>query len=46
VKRFRAMGCEMVVAGATPAELRRIEALFRGREQRFSRLVRGSERDR
>jgi thiamine biosynthesis lipoprotein len=46
VNRFRAMGCEVAVAGATAVELWRIQALFRAREQRFSRFVRGSELDR
>jgi thiamine biosynthesis lipoprotein len=46
VKRFRAMGCEVLVAGATSAELKRIAALFRARERRFSRFVRGSELER
>jgi thiamine biosynthesis lipoprotein len=37
------MGCEVVVAGASAAELRAIEELFAERERRFSRFVDGSE---
>jgi thiamine biosynthesis lipoprotein len=45
-QRFRAMGCEVVVAGATPRERGEIERLFADRERRFSRFVPGSELNR
>src|SRR6478672_173389 len=41
--RFRAMGCDVRVAGATAAQARRIHALFDRHERRFSRFVDGSE---
>ena len=41
--RFRTMGCEVVVAGATEEERREIERLFAERDLRFSRFVAGSE---
>jgi thiamine biosynthesis lipoprotein len=43
---FTAMGCEVVVAGGTPARRRRVEALFRERDARFSRFVHASELNR
>jgi thiamine biosynthesis lipoprotein len=43
VDTFRAMGCEVVVAGASPAELARIRALFEERDRSFSRFRAGSE---
>jgi thiamine biosynthesis lipoprotein len=41
--RFRAMGCEVVVAGASAAARRAVERLFAEREQRFSRFLPDSE---
>lgn len=41
--RFRAMGCEIVVGGASADELAAVERLFAGREQRFSRFLSTSE---
>jgi thiamine biosynthesis lipoprotein len=41
--RFRAMGCEVVLAGAAPAARRAVEQLFAEREQRFSRFRPDSE---
>ena len=41
--RFTAMGCEIVVAGARPEELRSVEQLFRERDCRFSRFLADSE---
>lgn len=41
--RFRAMGCEIVVGGASAGELTAIEGLFAEREQRFSRFLLTSE---
>jgi thiamine biosynthesis lipoprotein len=41
--RFRAMGCDVVVAGGTHAEHREIERLFQHREQVFSRFIADSE---
>src|SRR4051794_11433884 len=41
--RFRAMGCEVVVAGATARERSAIEALFAARDATFSRFRDGSE---
>ncbi len=46
VGRFNAMGCEVLVGGASPAELEAIEELFRARERVFSRFVPGSELNR
>jgi thiamine biosynthesis lipoprotein len=43
VRRFPAMGCEVVVAGADPVELSAVRALFAQREQRFSRFSQLSE---
>jgi thiamine biosynthesis lipoprotein len=43
VRTFRAMGCEVLVAGATTLELAAIERLFRERERTFSRFDAGSE---
>jgi FAD:protein FMN transferase len=40
------MGCEVVVAGASPEALRRIEALFEERDAVFSRFRRDSELNR
>ncbi len=40
------MGCEIVVGGASPQELRRIERLFTARDRRFSRFIGGSELNR
>jgi thiamine biosynthesis lipoprotein len=44
--RFQAMGCEVVVAGATRCERRAIERLFTERDRRFSRFIAGSELNR
>jgi FAD:protein FMN transferase len=41
--RFESMGCEVVVGGAAPAELRAIERLFVERDQAFSRFRADSE---
>jgi thiamine biosynthesis lipoprotein len=41
--RFASMGCEIVVGGAAPSELRAIEELFAQRDRRFSRFREGSE---
>ncbi|MDX6542954.1 MAG: ApbE family, partial [Gaiellaceae bacterium] len=46
LSRFDAMGCEVLVGGATAVELEAIEELFRVREQTFSRFVPGSELNR
>ncbi|MDX6488554.1 MAG: FAD:protein transferase [Gaiellaceae bacterium] len=46
LSRFDAMGCEVLVGGATAAELEAIEELFRVREQTFSRFVPASELNR
>jgi FAD:protein FMN transferase len=43
VRRFAAMGCEVVVGGADDAQMLAIEALFAHREHTFSRFVPGSE---
>ncbi|HZR90793.1 MAG TPA: FAD:protein FMN transferase [Gaiellaceae bacterium] len=43
MERFRAMGCEVVVGGATAAELEEIRELFDARERTFSRFCPGSE---
>ena len=43
VVRFRSMGCEVLVAGATATEAARIEQLFTSRDRLFSRFVPGSE---
>ena len=41
--RFRAMGCDVVVGGATATELDAIGRLFEARDRRFSRFVQRSE---
>ncbi|HEX6699512.1 MAG TPA: FAD:protein FMN transferase [Gaiellaceae bacterium] len=46
VARFRAMGCEIVVAGATAAELDAVRALFDERDRIFSRFRADSELNR
>jgi FAD:protein FMN transferase len=43
---FRAMGCEIVVRGATRLEQKAIERLFAARETTFSRFSEGSELNR
>ena len=43
MNRFSAMGCEVVVEGATPDELVRVRALFAERDAVFSRFQDGSE---
>jgi FAD:protein FMN transferase len=43
VSAWRAMGCDVVVAGATPAELGAVRALLAEREARFSRFRADSE---
>ena len=43
VASFGAMGCEVVVAGASPEELSRIRALFEERDRVFSRFREESE---
>ena len=45
-ERFRAMGAEVVVGGATPSELEAIEQLFATLEQTFSRFRPDSELNR
>ena len=40
---FESMGCEIVVGGATDAELARVHALFEERDAVFSRFRPGSE---
>jgi thiamine biosynthesis lipoprotein len=44
--RFRSMGCEVVVAGATSLELSDVGRLFAERERIFSRFLAGSELNR
>ena len=44
--RFESMGCEVVVGGATPSELRAIEGLFAERDRVFSRFRPDSELNR
>jgi thiamine biosynthesis lipoprotein len=44
--RFTAMGCEIVVGCADPAEARKVERLFRERDRVFSRFRPGSELNR
>jgi thiamine biosynthesis lipoprotein len=46
VHGFRAMGCGVVVGGASPKERARIERLFAARDRRFSRFLPGSELNR
>ena len=41
--RFRSMGCQVVVAGATGAEASAIERLFARRDHAFSRFIASSE---
>lgn len=43
LQSFRAMGCDVVVAGAGPRALLAIEELFQRRERTFSRFRPGSE---
>jgi thiamine biosynthesis lipoprotein len=43
VRSFRAMGCEVLVAGAGADDLEAIEHLFGERERRFSRFLPSSE---
>jgi FAD:protein FMN transferase len=43
VHRFRSMGCEILVGGAAPAELRAIERLFEERDRTFTRFRDDSE---
>jgi FAD:protein FMN transferase len=43
VESFRAMGCDVLVAGAAGSELDAIRALFDERERRFSRFLPSSE---
>jgi thiamine biosynthesis lipoprotein len=43
---FRSMGCEILVGGASPGALRRIEALFEQRDRIFSRFRPDSELNR
>lgn len=43
MNRFASMGCEVVVEGATPAELERVQSLFEERDARFSRFRPASE---
>lgn len=45
-RSFRAMGCTVVVAGATPDELADVRVLFERWERVFSRFRRGSELNR
>jgi FAD:protein FMN transferase len=46
VQRFRSMGCDIVVGGAAPSELRAIEQLFAERDRTFSRFRDDSELNR
>jgi FAD:protein FMN transferase len=41
--RFTAMGCEIVLGGASPRAAQAIEQLFRERDRRFSRFIADSE---
>ena len=43
VENFRSMGCDVVVAGASPEALQRIRALFEHRDRVFSRFRPDSE---
>jgi FAD:protein FMN transferase len=45
-RRFHAMGCEIVVAGATSTEASEVARLFTRRERAFSRFVADSELNR
>jgi FAD:protein FMN transferase len=44
--RFNAMGCEVVLGGASTSDAFVVEQLFEKREQMFSRFIRGSELNR
>jgi thiamine biosynthesis lipoprotein len=44
--RFRSMGCEIVVGGATDAELKQVRELFDARDRMFSRFRADSELNR
>jgi FAD:protein FMN transferase len=46
VNTFRAMGCEIVVSGASARELGAVERLFRARDATFSRFIPESELNR
>jgi FAD:protein FMN transferase len=46
VARFRAMGCDVLVGGASPAERRAVENLFAERDRHFSRFRADSELNR
>jgi thiamine biosynthesis lipoprotein len=46
MERFRSMGCEVLVGGASPQALSRIKRLFETRDSHFSRFVRDSELNR
>ena len=46
LRTFRSMGCEVVVGGASPAELEAIQALFEERDAVFSRFRADSELNR
>lgn len=43
IARFRSMGCDVLVAGASVGEQAAIEALFAGRDATFSRFIASSE---
>jgi FAD:protein FMN transferase len=43
IRRFHAMGCEVLLAGATDDEAGKVEQLFARRERMFSRFVKDSE---
>ena len=43
VHRFVSMGCDVVVGGATPAEVAAVERLFAERDRMFSRFRADSE---
>jgi FAD:protein FMN transferase len=45
-REFRSMGCEVVVVGASPRELRAVARLFEQRDRTFSRFRRDSELNR
>src|SRR5207244_3607540 len=44
--RFEAMGCEVVLGGASPSAALAVERLFRDRDRTFSRFIAGSELNR
>jgi FAD:protein FMN transferase len=46
IARFRSMGCEIVVGGATAAELEQVRRLFGERDEMFSRFRADSELNR